>query len=109
MKQPVTKIAAWVLSLAPLLSACESEPIGTIRGAEFDEIVIDGIVYCRDHADEYQSFTSADKGGCLGTVSNGDETFWIYAVKGDSDQRFLYARWDLEGDFYVQKDLTQTD
>lgn len=85
-----------------LLSGCTRTPIGTIRGAELEEIVIDGITYEADPGDEHQSFTAADKGKYLGTVTNADEVFRVYAVKGDSDHQYLYVLWDWEGTFYVR-------
>lgn len=92
--------SVWMAALlisALLLGACAGEAIGTIRGAELDELVIGSTVYIRDCGDEYQSFSSADRGSFLGTVTGGDETFRVYAVEGDAAQDFLYVRWDWEG------------
>lgn len=82
-----------------LLTGC-SGSIGTIRGAEFDELVIDGVVYIRDDGDQYQSYSAADKGEFLGTVTNGADTFQIYAIEGDD--HCLYAQWGQDGMVYVR-------
>lgn len=90
-----------------LLCGCATETIGTIRGAEFDEVVIDGVVYVRDDADQFQNYSTADKGAFLGTVTNGEDTFQIYAIEGDS--HCLYAQWEQEGMIYVKKPPAETD
>lgn len=87
-----------------LLCGCSAEPIGTIRGAELEEIVIDGIIYEADPSDAQQSFSAADRGEYLGTVTNGDETFRVYAVKDDTGRQYLYVLWDYEGTIYVRKE-----
>lgn len=95
------RLLALLLTLL-LLCGCSEDPIGTIRGAEFDELVIDGVVYVRDDADAYQNYSAADKGDYLGTATNGDETFRIYTV--DGDENCLYAQWEQDGWFYVRAD-----
>lgn len=85
-----------------LLFGCSAESIGTIRGAELETIVIDGAVYELDAADEFQSFSAANRGDFLGTVTNGKETFRVYTLKGDEARQYLYVLWGYEGNIYVR-------
>jgi hypothetical protein len=73
------------------------EPIGEIRGAEYDCIIIDGIKYEESYAPNY-SF--GDRGRYLGKVETDDSKvcFRVYAVKGSDD--YIYRLWDWEGAFY---------
>ena len=71
--------------------------IGTICGAEWDQILIESTVYEIDHSNY---FSSAAKGRFLGVVVSGDTKFRIYDVKGDNEGQFIYRLWDWEGNFY---------
>lgn len=85
---------AMVLSL----SACGSKTIGTIKGAEWDFIEIDGVEYAKvTDSGIHQS----DKDKYLGKVSdNGKITFKCYSVKDDDEGQYIYCLWDWEGSVY---------
>ena len=74
--------------------------IGTIRGPEMNEIIIDGVTYVQN---PFLDFSYADKGRFLGRAVNDNTTFRIYAVKGDTEGRYLYRLWSWEGAFYERK------
>ena len=74
-----------------------AKEIGTISGAEYDYITIDGVTYELDHNHD---FSNADKGKYLGVIRSGDNTFRIYSVKGDEENQYIYRLWDWEGAFY---------
>jgi len=73
-------------------------PIGTVRGAENEQLIIDGMTYIKTQTHD---FSIADRGKYLGTASNGKIAFRVYAVEGNDDYR--YAFWDWEGDVYVRE------
>ena len=89
-----------VLTLLLPLVACDSKMIGSIGGAENEYITIGDVQYVLD---TNNGFTQADKGNYLGTVSNSKITMKIYSVKGDTEEEYLYARWDWEGAFYKRE------
>ena len=90
--------AAVVLLCAVLLF--RGRVIGTVKGAEMEEIVIDGVTYVQNND---TGLSYADKGRYLGRAVNGDVTVRVYAVKGDTEGRYLYRLWDWEGAFYERK------
>ena len=75
--------------------------IGTVKGAEMEQIVIDGVTYVQN---PFLDFTYADKGRYLGRAVNDKVTFRVYAVKGDTEGQYLYRLWSWEGAFYEKKD-----
>lgn len=85
-----------------ILSGCAAT-IGTVEGPEWDVIAIDGIEYIKA-SDEYDIYSSADKDDHLGIIKSGDQTLDVYTIKGDTEQNYLYVRWEWEGDIYVRKD-----
>lgn len=97
-----------VLLLISIISigraALGSKEIGTISGAEYDYITIDGVIYEIDHKHD---FSSADRGKYLGVIRSGDNIFRIYSVKGDEENQYIYRLWDWEGAFY--KKIEQGD
>ena len=51
----------------------------------------------------FLDFSYADKGRYLGRAVSGDITFRVYAVKGDTEGRYLYRLWSWEGAFYEKQ------
>ena len=98
-KLPLILCLAAVLLCAVLLF--HGREIGTIRGAEMEEIVIDGVTYVQNND---TGLSYADKGRFLGRAVSGDITFRVYAVRGDTEGRYLYRLWSWEGAFYEKKD-----
>ena len=90
-------IAAVLLIVIVLFHGRE---IGTIRGPEMEQIVIDGVTYVQNPS---LKFSYADKGRYLGRAVNDKTTFRVYAVKGDTEGRYLYRLWSWEGAFYERK------
>ena len=83
------------------LVACGSKTIGTVSGAENEYITIDSVKYVLDTAN---NFSSADKDKYLGKVSNSALTMKVYSVKGDTEDKYIYALWDWEGAFYIKQE-----
>ena len=75
--------------------------IGTVKGAEMEQIVIDDVVYQQNND---TGLSYSDKGRYLGRAVSGDITFRVYAVKGDSEERYLYRLWEWEGAFYEKQE-----
>jgi hypothetical protein len=75
--------------------------IGTVRGAEMEQIVIDGVTYVENPS---LNFTVGDKDRFLGLATNSKVTFRVYSVKGDPERQYLYRLWEWEGAFYERKD-----
>ena len=98
-KLPLILCIAAVLLAGVLLF--HGREIGTIRGAEMEEIVIDGVTYVQNND---TGLSYADKGRYLGRAVNNSATFRVYAVKGDTEGRYLYRLWEWEGAFYERKD-----
>lgn len=79
--------------------------IGTYNGYESDEIVIDGITYVEDYANEY---SSSDKGHYLGSVVNVNanerrtEPKFVWDVKGTDE--YIYVLYAYDGTFYKKAD-----
>ena len=97
-KLPLILCAAALLLCAVLLF--HGRVIGTIRGAEMEQLVIDGVTYVQNND---TGLSYADKGRFLGRAVSGDITFRVYAVRGDTEGRYLYRLWDWEGAFYEKK------
>lgn len=92
------------LMLTYLLNLCacndsSDEVIGTISGAENEYIIIDNFTYVKD---DFNSFSSKDRGEYLGRVTNDKISMNVYKVKGDDSGNYIYALWDWEGNFYIQ-------
>lgn len=85
-----------------MLTGC-SKPIGTVKGPEWDVITIGGVEYVKASG-EFDIYSSSDKGSHLGVIKSGDNKLDVYAIKGDTEQNYLYVRWEWEGDIYVRKD-----
>ena len=89
-----------LLAAAALTFVLHGRQIGTIRGAEMEQIIIDGVTYVQN---PFLDFTYADKGRFLGRAVNDNTTFRLYAVKGDPDGQYLYRLWSWEGAFYERR------
>ena len=98
-KLPLVLCAAAVLLCTILL--LRSRVIGTIRGAEMEQIIVDGVTYQQNNN---TGLSYRDKGRFLGRATAGDITFRVYAVKGDTEGQYLYRLWSWEGAFYERKD-----
>ena len=98
-KRRIILCAAAVLLCAAFLF--HGRVIGTVRGAEMEQIVIDGVIYEQNNN---TGFSYADKGRFLGRAVNSNTTFRVYAVKGDTEGQYLYRLWEWEGAFYERKD-----
>lgn len=101
----ISLIAVMIISVAlavPLFQVVFQKPIiGTIKGAEWQFIEIDGVTYTKSSDHE---FSGADRGEYLGSVTNGDTTMRVFSVKEDDSERFIYTLWDWEGAFYARED-----
>ena len=98
-KLPLILCAAAVLLCSIFLSRCRV--IGTVRGAEWEKIVIDDVTYVENTR---LDFNGGDKGRFLGFATNGDVTFFVYSVKGDTERQYLYRLWGYDGAFYERQD-----
>lgn len=98
-KIPLSFCIAAVLLAAILL--LHGPKIGTVKGAEMEQIVIDGVTYVQN---PFLDFSYADKGRYLGRAVSGDITFRVYAVRGDPEHRYLYRLWSWEGAFYEKQE-----
>ena len=89
---------ATVLLCAALLF--RGREIGTVCGPEMEQIVINGVIYEQNND---TGLSHRDKGRYLGRAVNDNTTFRVYAVKGDTESRYLYRLWSWEGAFYERK------
>ncbi len=87
-----------IAMIAAIVIIPQTKPIGTIRGAEMELIIIDDVVYEQDNN---LPFSAADKGNFLGFVNNEKIKFKVYSVKGDLEQQYLYRLWGYDGAFYA--------
>lgn len=94
-----------LILLLTMLTGCAA-PIGTVEGPEWDTIMIDGIEYIKA-PHEYDIYSSADKDDHIGIIKSGDKTLDVYTIKGDTEQNYLYVRWEWEGEIYVRKDYVE--
>ncbi|SDJ17501.1 hypothetical protein [Proteiniclasticum ruminis] len=98
------KKTAFIVGLAilVLISAFyvsrEGRVIGEITGAEWDVLTIGETEYRQING---LDFTIADKGKYLGKAKFNESTVRLYSVKGDIEDKYIYAFWDWEGFFYV--------
>ena len=84
------------------------KPIGTVEGPEWDILHIDGVTYVSEgSAGMAVPYSRADRGRHLGIIKSGDNTFHIYAIKGDPERNYLYWSWEWEGDMYVRQELVK--
>ena len=73
-------LLAAALLLLILCLLLHGRQIGTIKGPEMDQIVIDGVTYVQNNS---TGLSYKDKGRFLGRAVSGDTTFRLYTVKGD--------------------------
>ena len=85
------------LALGFALTGCVGGMIGTVKGAEWECIIIDGVPYVRDMD---SGFSRADKGSRLGKVTDGKVVFRVYRMKSDPTGDYLFCTWDHEGMIY---------
>ena len=100
MKKKLPLILCIAAALLIAILALRGRVIGTVKGAEMEQIVIDGVTYVQN---PFLDFSYADKGRYLGRAVSGDITFRVYAVKGDTEGRYLYRLWSWEGAFYEKQ------
>ena len=98
-KLPLILCTTAVLLLA--ISQLRGSVIGTIHGAEMEEIQVAGVTYVQNNQ---TGFSSNDRGRFLGRATAGNTTFRLYAVKGDTEGSYLFRLWEWEGAFYERKD-----
>ena len=99
-KKLLTALCAAAVLLCTIL-LLRGRVIGTIRGAEMEQIIVDGVTYQQNNN---TGLSYRDKGRFLGRATAGDITFRVYAVKGDTEGQYLYRLWSWEGAFYERKD-----
>ena len=90
----------WAGALLGLLSAAGAlggKVVVQIRGPEADQVEGNGERYVRGAGAPY---TGSDRGLFLGLATDGERSFRLYTVRGDSAGRYLYCLWDWEGFFY---------
>lgn len=97
-KKTVLIVVLGILVLVTALYVRESRVIGEITGAEWDVLTIGETEYRQING---LDFTIADKGKYLGKAKYNGSTVRLYSVKGDTEDKYIYAFWDWEGFFYV--------
>ena len=97
-KKTVLIVVLGILVLVTALYVRESRVIGEITGAEWDVLTIGETEYRQING---LDFTIADKGKYLGKAKFNESTVRLYSVKGDTEDKYIYAFWDWEGFFYV--------
>ncbi len=97
-KKTVLIVVLGILVLVTALYVRESRVIGEITGAEWDVLTIGETKYRQING---LDFTIADKGKYLGKAKYNGSTVRLYSVKGDTEDKYIYAFWDWEGFFYV--------
>ena len=97
-KLPLILCIAAVLLITILL--LHGRKIGTVKGAEMEQIVIDGVTYVQNNN---TGLSYADKGRFLGRTVNDKVTFRVYTVRGDTEEQDLYRLWEWEGAFYEKQ------
>ena len=98
-KSPLMLCIAAALLIAILV--LRGRVIGTVQGAEMEQIVVDGVTYVQNND---TGFSSIDRGRFLGRATAGDITFRLYSVKGDAEGQYLFRLWEWEGAFYERQD-----
>lgn len=102
-KHRVLWLVACGMVLAVILAAVllgQGKAVGRITGPEWDHLELDGVSYARCDTAPY---AAGDKGEFLGLAAAGEETFRLYAVKGDEERNYIYCFWDWEGFFYQKE------
>ena len=97
------KIIIFLLALTVLLIviARENRVIGSIKGAEWQRLVVGDTEY----AITWDSGISwGERGRYLGKATDGRTTFRVFAVKGDAHRDYLYCLWDWEGRIYEKQE-----
>ena len=93
------------LAILVLISAFyvsrEGRVIGEITGTEWDVLTIGETEYRQING---LDFTIADKGKYLGKAKFNESTVRLYSVKGDTEDKYIYAFWVWEGFFYVRNE-----
>ena len=97
-KKTVLIVVLGILVLVTALYVRESRVIGEITGAEWDVLTIGETEYRQING---LDFTIADKGKYLGKAKYNGSAVRLYSVKGDTEDKYIYAFWDWEGFFYV--------
>ena len=97
-KKTVLIVVLGILVLVTALYVRESRVIGEITGAEWDVLTIGETEYRQING---LDFTIADKGKYLGKAKYNGSAVRLYSVKGDTEEKYIYAFWDWEGFFYV--------
>ena len=97
-KKTVLIVVLGILVLVTALYVRESRVIGEITGAEWNILTIGETEYRQING---LDFTIADKGKYLGKANFNESTVRLYSVKGDTEDKYIYAFWDWEGFFYV--------
>ena len=98
-KKTVLIVVLGILVLVTALYVSrESRVIGEITGAEWNILTIGETEYRQING---LDFTIADKGKYLGKAKYNGSTVRLYSVKGDTEDKYIYAFWDWEGFFYV--------
>lgn len=97
-KLPLILCTAAVLLLA--VSQLRGRVIGTVKGVEMEQIVVDGVTYVQNND---TGFSSIDRGRFLGRAVNDKVTFRVYTVRGDTEEQYLYRLWEWEGAFYEKQ------
>ena len=97
-KKTVLIVILGILVLVTALYVRESRVIGEITGAEWNILTIGETEYRQING---LDFTIADKGKYLGKANFNESTVRLYSVKGDTEDKYIYAFWDWEGFFYV--------
>lgn len=97
-KLPLILCITAVLLLA--VSQLRGRVIGTVKGVEMEQIVVDGVTYVQNNN---TGLSYADKGRFLGRAVNDKVTFRVYTVRGDTEEQYLYRLWEWEGAFYEKQ------
>ncbi|MPN61144.1 hypothetical protein SDC9_208878 [bioreactor metagenome] len=99
-KTTILVVVAILILAASIFTYLELRIIGEVRGPEFNQLTIGDREYSLNNG---LDFTSADKGNYLGKATYGTSVFRLYTVKGDKEDKYIYAVWDWEGFFYVRE------
>ena len=100
MKKKLIAALCVVLVLLCTAFLMRGRVIGTVKGAEMEQIVIDGVTYVQNNN---TGLSYADKGRFLGRAANDKVTFRVYTVRGDTEDQYLYRLWEWEGAFYEKQ------
>lgn len=78
--------------------------VGTIHGAEMNQIIVDNVTYVISNTGVYNG---TQKGSYIGKGAwpNGEAVLDLYRLKGDTDFYYLYARFGWEGEMYQREDM----